>query len=408
MKNPVLLLIALTIGHAGAIHADDHHRVAFVTSVTGSGDLSTWTDAGGQTGLAAGDAVCQSRAQAAGLANPGNFVAWLSDDNDDAYCRLHGLSGKRADNCGQAGLPAAAGPWVRTDGFPFSADIEGLTASGPVVFTPLRFNEYGAELPTSEIATGTFWTGGVSFTAGQCDNWTVGIDDGTLVTVGSTSDTGRRWTGISSVPCDTEMRLACLERVAGPELPPFEQHGRVAFVTSVFDSGDLSAWPQAESGTTGIDAGDSICQTLADDAGLAGAETFKAWLSDADTDAIDRFENDGPWVRVDGVPIADNKADLTDGLLFTAILVTEEGQYRSGTAQSDRVWTGTNDSGLKETSHCDGWTEGSSAESGKYGRPYSSDSRWTQSPTATACFQEFRLYCLSDAVDPIIFNDRFE
>ncbi len=50
------------------------HQV-FVTSVKGSGDLSTWPDANGKTGIEAGDAICQARAQTAGLS--GTFIAWL-------------------------------------------------------------------------------------------------------------------------------------------------------------------------------------------------------------------------------------------------------------------------------------------------------------------------------------------
>ena len=64
----------------------------FVTSVAGSGELSSWDDAGTLTGVAAGDAICQARATAAALPNPATYRAWLSDDTDDAYCRLHGLS----------------------------------------------------------------------------------------------------------------------------------------------------------------------------------------------------------------------------------------------------------------------------------------------------------------------------
>jgi len=96
----------------------------FVTSVSGNGNISTWADAGGKTGLAAADAVCQARANAAGL--PGIFKAWLSDGNDDAYCRVHNLTGKISANCGQSSLPASAGPWVRMDGFPFGARIDQL------------------------------------------------------------------------------------------------------------------------------------------------------------------------------------------------------------------------------------------------------------------------------------------
>jgi len=53
----------------------------FVTSVKGNGDLSSWPDAGGRTGIEAGDAICSARADAAGLS--GTFAAWLSDTDND-------------------------------------------------------------------------------------------------------------------------------------------------------------------------------------------------------------------------------------------------------------------------------------------------------------------------------------
>src|SRR5690606_18797239 len=88
-------------------------RLTFVTNSTGTGNLSTWALAGGNTGVAAADAVCNAEAAAAGL--PGTYVAWMSDATDDAYCRVHQLTGKKAANCGLGALPATAGPWVRTD-----------------------------------------------------------------------------------------------------------------------------------------------------------------------------------------------------------------------------------------------------------------------------------------------------
>ena len=69
----------------------------------------------------------QGEGAAAGL--KGTFVAWLSDDNDDAYCRIHLLTGKKSANCGKAVLPVNAGPWLRTDGFPFADRIDKLVES---------------------------------------------------------------------------------------------------------------------------------------------------------------------------------------------------------------------------------------------------------------------------------------
>ena len=118
-----VVLVALSTASGGSAAGE---RVVFVTSVTGTGDLGSWPDAGMATGTAAGDAICQARATAAGLANPSNFVAWLSDSSDDAYCRLHNLSGKKVTNCGQSTLPVAAGPWLHPNGIPFGEPIDQL------------------------------------------------------------------------------------------------------------------------------------------------------------------------------------------------------------------------------------------------------------------------------------------
>src|SRR6188768_570424 len=109
-----LLPLLFVLGSAGAAHAVV--RRMFVTSVSGTGDLGSWPAAGIATGLAAGDAICQARASAASLPNPSGYRAWLSDSTDDAYCRIHMLTGKLSANCGQPTLPASAGPWRRTDG----------------------------------------------------------------------------------------------------------------------------------------------------------------------------------------------------------------------------------------------------------------------------------------------------
>jgi hypothetical protein len=85
-------------------------RLVFATSVSGTGDLSTWANSGGQDGLLGADNVCKARATMAGLPNANDFIAWMSDQDDDAYCRIHGLTGKKSANCGQGALPASAGP----------------------------------------------------------------------------------------------------------------------------------------------------------------------------------------------------------------------------------------------------------------------------------------------------------
>lgn len=71
---------------------------------------------------------------------------------------------------------------------------------------------------------------------------------------------------------------------------------RVVFVTDALYSGDQLG------GLTGADA---ICRGAAQKAGLANPLTFKAWLSDRDTDAAERlFHGKGRYVRVDGQLVA--------------------------------------------------------------------------------------------------------
>ena len=94
----------------------------FVTSVFGSTNLSTWPQAQGQTGLAAGDAICQTLAHdGAGLPTWQDFRAWLSTSTEDAYCRVAGFDGLKVDDCGEAPdspTPAHGSGWT-ADRSPF-------------------------------------------------------------------------------------------------------------------------------------------------------------------------------------------------------------------------------------------------------------------------------------------------
>jgi hypothetical protein len=61
------------------------------------------------------DEVQNGQEQADGRATPHRGEPWMSDRSDDAHCRMHGLTGVFAFNCGQT--------TVRMDGFPFSDTI---------------------------------------------------------------------------------------------------------------------------------------------------------------------------------------------------------------------------------------------------------------------------------------------
>ena len=58
----------------------------------------------------------------------------------------------------------------------------------------------------------------------------------------------------------------------------------------------------------GLDAADTYCRAAANAAGLTG--TYRAWLSDGTSNAIDRITVDGPWYTTRGEVAWGSKFDL--------------------------------------------------------------------------------------------------
>jgi hypothetical protein len=86
------------------------------------------------------------------------------------------------------------------------------------------------------------------------------------------------------------------------------------FVSSVVHSANFG----------GLAGADMFCQQLADAAQLGGS--FKAWLSDDTGSPSTRFaQSAGPYVLVDGTPLADNWTALTTARLKSTISLTEKG-----------------------------------------------------------------------------------
>ena len=168
-----------------------------------------------------------------------------------------------------------------------------------------------------------------------------------------------------------------------------------AFITSTIGTGNLGAWADA-GGATGIAAGDAICAARADAAGLDG--TFRAWLSDANIDAIDRLPSDGPWVRIDGAAIAADKAGLAAGALLANPLVTEDGTYLVplGGGGESLVWTGTLADGTRAAQSCQGWTSARSSDSGLEGFITYLLPSWTENGPAECDSSWLHLYCFEE------------
>ena len=369
-------------------------RMAFTTSTTGTGNLATWANAGGLTGLAAADNVCAAAATAGGMP-AGTYVAWMSDSNNDAYCRIHGLTGKKVNNCGQASLPVSAGPWARKDGQPVAPTIDKLLAPTRATYRPANLNESGTAITTSgeKIYTGTDETG--VYTA-ACNNW---VDATTSFrgTMGEIAGGGTAWThALTTDPtCNTLGHLRCMEVTAGPALPSRHPAGKRIFLTSVSGNGNLNSWADA-GGLFGVSAGDAICQTRARYAGFANPQSFKAWLSTS-TSAPSRLVNvSAAYVRPDGVIVAPNKSamSLSPYLLQAPIDLTETGVYAVGNDDTGSVWTGTYESGGSTFTYCTVWQ--SPATTGTVGRWDVADYRWTDAVVSFSCVNTASLYCVED------------
>lgn len=164
-------------------------------------------------------------------------------------------------------------------------------------------------------------------------------------------------------------------------------HPKLAFVTSLTYDGNLG----------GLSGADSRCQARASSAGLVGS--FKAWISGDSTseEARDRLtQADVPYRRVDGVKIADDWDDLTDGSLDAPLNVDQNGNtvVSSLTAYTNTDPDGSRHELDRECGPGNGpqWNSDSEFESGAYGTVGATNGTWSW-VTNNACDNFRRLYC---------------
>ncbi len=165
---------------------------------------------------------------------------------------------------------------------------------------------------------------------------------------------------------------------------------KTVFVTSTESKGNLG----------GLAGADAECNARADAAGLSGH--YKAWLSDSSASPSSRFvPSNCPYYRVDGVMVATDWDDLTDGTLAASIDLDENGvsHARSGWGSSELVWTNTATDGTAigtgTGATCDDWTLSNNTSGSKGGILDQSNSDWSYSPIFTAyCSDKKRLYCI--------------
>lgn len=156
---------------------------------------------------------------------------------------------------------------------------------------------------------------------------------------------------------------------------------RRVFVTSTTFAADFG-------GEAGADA---ACQEVATAAALGG--TWRAFLVQS-ADGLNRHaQANVPYVRLDGVRVADSWADLTDQMLAAPLEVTE-----TLAVVSDNVWTGLSDQNEPGSVDCDDWTSTaggclSGGPCGGGGQTYEINERW-DGFFIYNCTDLYRLYCI--------------
>ncbi|MFN7943513.1 MAG: hypothetical protein U0X73_18110 [Thermoanaerobaculia bacterium] len=393
--------VLLFVSPAGAVK-----RRAFATSVTGSGNLSTWAGATGATALDRGDSICRARATAAGLPNAGTYRVWLSANGTDAYCHVQGLAGTKSGGCNGAALPGG-GPWYLANGVTnFTGTLDQLTGAAGVIYRSVTTDEFTNDLP-DDWTQRRYWTGSRAngkADSARCSDFTSA--SGSLQGLTGDGDASAiYWTDAFEENCDQPMRLLCFEPGASDTATLHWSPGAIAFVTSAFGGGELGAWAQSD-GQVSVTAGYHICQNLAAAAFLPVPASFVPWLSSPLADAVDRLSTDGPFRRVDGYTVASDLAQLTSGAPQNSLHVDEFGHYLTDANQVE-VWTGTFADGTREASEtCDNWLDGTNAFFGLAGRaPIGHDPDWTEQ-SGYLCLAQARLYCFSNSIT--IFWDGFE
>lgn len=216
-------------------------------------------------------------------------------------------------------------------------------------------------------------------------NWTV---NGTINATSFSGD-GSGLSNVQGTVPQEVLDAICHLMTATPTglpCPTFCDCNKIVFVSSGVYTGNLG-------GSGGADA---KCQALATAAGMRG--TFKAWLSDSTAGPSTRFVRSFyPYVRVDGVVIANNWQDLVDGSLLNPINVTEGRVELGEPYYMPDVWTNTKQDGSPDCadaacSSCAFWTDGTSASLGSGGSHIEVGPYWTTGALGN-CDWEIHIYC---------------
>ncbi len=375
----------------------------FTSSASGMGAIEEWSAASGAglVGRDAADYICQLEASGAGLPNHESYVAWMSDNQNDAYCRAHGLYGTKDDDCGASGgLPDYAGPWVLRDDQLFGGELSSIIDNGEIYHAVDQQANGAPFLFPQRTWTGTRPDGTGS--AFNCNDWTSSSSGSALF--GDTASTAFNWTDDGQQGCSATGRLTCLSTATSgfgtPPAPPYVLSERRAFVTSIDGPARFADWAlpgdttPGDLGLSGIEAADEICQTLAASGGLANADAYKALVSDSNS-IYGRFDFANQLYRLDHAKIVDSFGDFFEpgDDIHSGITLDQTG---TAITSHTPVWTGMDTQGLTLADNCGDWTIGASGESTSTGVANYADLRMIFGGTAV-CSASAHLYCISDS-----------
>lgn len=190
---------------------------------------------------------------------------------------------------------------------------------------------------------------------------------------------------------------------------------RRVFATSLAGSGNLSTWSVGSG--TGLARADSICETLANNAGVPHSAPFRAWLSTDQTDAFCHLfgysgqrtgdcsgqlgagEDLGPWVLVNGVTSWSGslRAIVSESALLQPALFNEN-NVLTGSIFPSAVWTGTGADGRYSGAGCVNFTSGAANASGTWGTAVATSELFTSYNDIGDCSGARRLLCLEAGV----------
>ena len=219
--------------------------------------------------------------------------------------------------------------------------------------------------------TGEDWTlpPGIDLSR-DVSRWTCGI--------GYPEAGGSSWLNMGYSSCDLPQRLYCLATDNASRVTVSAPAGaRVTFLSQPA----FQPW-------SGPQQADRLCATEAAAACLSGS--FKALLAIDWASALSRFNISGPpWVRPDGVLIAEKPSDLA-GQLLAPIDVTADGRSLSNSG----VWTGAADSASASQANCANWT--SRGASGQGTDTVHSGGAWFFREPLRDCESAASVYCLQE------------